>query len=295
MPLIQLIVLAIIQGITEFLPISSSAHLILAPLVVESWNDQGPLIDVAAHVGSLGAVLIYFKQETGILFRGGIDFLRMRASDDRKLFLFVAVATIPTLLAAAVIVSLDLASVLRSPVVIGWASIVFGLLLWHGDRAPATKEGLGRITWREVLTIGGAQALALIPGASRSGVTMTAARYLGWTRTEAARFSMLLAIPTILALGAFAGLDLVTEGAVRHHDAGGRCRSSFVLFRLRLDLCFNATDPADELHAVRHLPVADGGGCSLFRRPACDRIDIPPPANKHNAAGFVLQIFNLFV
>ena len=213
MPLIQLIVLAIIQGITEFLPISSSAHLILAPLVVESWNDQGPLIDVAAHVGSLGAVLIYFKQETGILFRGGIDFLRMRASDDRKLFLFVAVATIPTLLAAAVIVSLDLASVLRSPVVIGWASIVFGLLLWHSDRAPAVKEGLGRITWREVLTIGGAQALALIPGASRSGVTMTAARYLGWTRTEAARFSMLLAIPTILALGAFAGLDLVTEGA----------------------------------------------------------------------------------
>ncbi len=213
MPIVQLIVLAIIQGITEFLPISSSAHLILAPLVVESWEDQGALIDVAAHVGSLGAVLLYFKQETAILFRGSLDAVRFRASDDRKLFLYIAIATIPITLAATFVVTFDLIERLRSPTVIGLASIFFGVLLWHGDRRPAVKEGLRRIGWREVLTIGMAQMFSIIPGASRSGVTMTAARYLGWTRSEAARFSMLLAIPTILAFGLFAGIKLASAGA----------------------------------------------------------------------------------
>ncbi len=213
MPIIQLIVLALIQGLTEFLPVSSSAHLILAPLAVNGWEDQGPLIDIAAHVGSLFAVLIYFKSETAMLVRGGVDTLRMRASEDRKLFLYIAAATVPIIIAAAVIVGLDLASALRSPTIIGLASIFFGILLWHGDRRPGTKEGLERIGWREVLTIGALQAFAIIPGASRSGVTMTAARYLGWTRTEAARFSMLLAIPTIAAFGLFAGLELITTGA----------------------------------------------------------------------------------
>ena len=115
MPLIQLIVLAIIQGITEFLPVSSSAHLILAPLAVDSWEDQGPLIDIAAHIGSLGAVLIYFRQETAMLFRGALDAVRMRSSDDRKLFFFIAGATIPILTIAAVIVTRDLTTALRSP------------------------------------------------------------------------------------------------------------------------------------------------------------------------------------
>lgn len=213
MPLVQLIVLAIIQGITEFLPISSSAHLILAPLVVDGWADQGPLIDIAAHVGSLFAVLVYFKRETVMLFRGGVDTLRFRPSDDRKLFLYIAGATIPILALAAVFVAFDVVEALRSPVVIGWVSIVFGLLLWHADRAPSNKEGLGRIGFKEAMIIGASQMFALIPGVSRSGITMTTARYLGWTRSEAARFSMLLAIPTILALGFFAGIALVREGA----------------------------------------------------------------------------------
>ena len=221
MPILQLIVLALIQGITEFLPVSSSAHLILAPLAVESWEDQGPLIDIAAHVGSLFAVFLYFRNETGMLVRGGVDTLRWRASDDRKLFLFIAGATIPILMFAAVFVALDLTSALRSPVVIGWTSIIFGLLLWHADRSPAAAHGLARIRWREVMTIGAAQMLAVIPGVSRSGVTMTAARYLGWTRTEAARFSMLLAIPTISAFGAFAGLELIRDGAGASFAAAG--------------------------------------------------------------------------
>ena len=213
MTLIKLLVLAIIQGITEFLPISSSAHLILAPLVVNGWQDQGPLIDVAAHVGSLGAVFLYFRSETAMLFRGGVDTLRFKASDDRKLFLFIAAATIPTLALAAVFVLFDITDALRSPVVIGWTSIIFGVLLWHADRSKGDQEGLDKITWRDALTIGGAQMIALIPGVSRSGVTMTMARYLGWSRTEAARFSMLLAIPTILALGFFATIEIVREGA----------------------------------------------------------------------------------
>lgn len=212
MPLIQLFVLAIIQGITEFLPISSSAHLILAPLAIENWSDQGPLIDVAAHIGSLFAVLIYFRRETAMLFRGGLDAVTFRQSDDRTLFFYIAAATIPLLLAAGVLVLTGLSDHLRSPVVIGFASIIFGILLWHGDRRPAVREGLARITWRETLLIGAAQALALIPGASRSGVTMTAARYLGWTREEAARYSMLLAIPAIGALGAFATITIIAEG-----------------------------------------------------------------------------------
>ncbi|MHA7873743.1 MAG: undecaprenyl-diphosphate phosphatase, partial [Hyphococcus sp.] len=200
MPLIQLIVLAIIQGITEFLPISSSAHLILAPLAVDDWSDQGPLIDIAAHVGSLGAVLLYFRRETGMLARGGLDALQFRQTADRNLFLYIASATIPILALAAVFVYFDIISHLRSPVVIGWVSIIFGVLLWHADRAPSAKDGLGGISFREAMTIGASQMLALVPGVSRSGITMTTARYLGWKRTEAARFSMLLAIPTILAL-----------------------------------------------------------------------------------------------
>jgi undecaprenyl-diphosphatase len=213
MPLIQLIVLAIIQGLTEFLPVSSSAHLILAPLAVKGWTDQGPLIDIAAHVGSLFAVLLYFRRETAMLFQGGLDTVRFHQSNERKLFLYIASATIPVLLLAAVFVTLDITSTLRSPLVIGWTSIAFGLILWHADRAPATHQGLERIGWREVMIIGASQMLSLIPGVSRSGITMTAARYLGWTRPEAARFSMLLAIPTILALGFFAGIGLIRDGA----------------------------------------------------------------------------------
>ena len=213
MPLIQLIVLALIQGITEFLPISSSAHLILAPLLVSDWSDQGPLIDVAAHVGSLGAVLIYFRSETAMLFRGGIDTLTLRDTGDRRLFLLISAATAPILLIGGIVAVFDLLDHVRTPAVIGWAFIVFGILLWWGDRKPAEKDGLRALGWRDALIIGVAQTFAIVPGSSRSGVTITAARFLGWSRTEAARFSMLIAIPTILASGLFAVLSLMSDGA----------------------------------------------------------------------------------
>ena len=221
MPLIQLIVLALIQGITEFLPVSSSAHLILAPLLVDNWSDQGPLIDVAAHVGSLGAVIIYFRNDTASLVRGGIDVLTMRASDERRLFLQIALATGPILLIGGVVAALDLLDHVRTPAVIGWAFIIFGILLWYSDRQPVQRDDLKEMSWRDALIIGAAQTLAIIPGSSRSGVTMTAARFLGWSRTQSARFSMLIAIPTILASGLFATLSLVSDGASESMAAAG--------------------------------------------------------------------------
>ena len=219
MPIIQLIVLAIIQGITEFIPVSSSAHLILAPLAVDGWQDQGPLIDIAAHVGSLFAVFLYFRDETAMLFRGGIDALLMRESENRKLFLFIALATIPMLCVAAAMVWFDLVTALRSPLVIGAASIVFGILLWHADKTTVSGGSIDQLNWRVVLGIGAAQSIAVIPGVSRSGITITAARYFGWSRKEAARFSMLLAIPTIAAFGLFAGIELASGGD--NSDAAG--------------------------------------------------------------------------
>ena len=242
MPLIQLIVLAIIQGLTEFLPVSSSAHLILAPLAVDEWADQGPLIDMAAHVGSLGAVLLYFRQETGMLFQGGLDTLKFHPSNERKLFLYIASATIPVLLLAAVFVTFDITDALRSPYVIGSTSIIFGILLWFADRSPTTHEGLERIGWREALIIGTSQMLSLIPGVSRSGITMTTARYLGWTRPEAARFSMLLAIPTILALGFFAGIGLIKDGAGADMTSAGIVAAlSFVSAYIAIAFMMNLT------------------------------------------------------
>ncbi|GAB4519869.1 MAG: undecaprenyl-diphosphate phosphatase [Amphiplicatus sp.] len=220
MPLIQLIVLALIQGITEFLPISSSAHLILAPLVMD-WRDQGPLIDLAAHVGTLGAVMLYFRRETGMLVRGGVDTLRFRESSDRRLFLLLAGASVPIVLFGALLVALKLESAMRSPHIIGATSIVFGLFLWHADRRPAAGEKtVSKLSWREAMMVGLAQMLSLVPGVSRSGVTMTAARYLGWSRVEAARFSMLLAIPVTMVLGLAAMLRLVMDGGEEQLAAG---------------------------------------------------------------------------
>lgn len=213
MDIIQILVLAIVQGITEFLPISSSAHLILAPLLVEGWADQGRAVDVAAHVGSLGAVLLVFRNETGVLAKGAFDTVRLNpGTDAARLFLMICAATIPLVLVGGALSLSGLADQMRTTTVIGIASIVFGIALYWADRRPVTKTGAPR-SWSSVMAIGAAQALAPIPGTSRSGITMTAARFLGFSREEAARFSMLLAIPAILISGAFETLGLLSEGA----------------------------------------------------------------------------------
>ncbi|MCQ8185833.1 undecaprenyl-diphosphate phosphatase [Parvularcula maris] len=214
MTLLELIILALIQGITEFLPVSSSAHLILPSALIEGFEDQGAMIDVAAHVGTLFAVILYFRSDVLRLIGGAFDLVRGQKSDQRQLFTVVAIGTIPFLLVATMVALSGVDELLRSPVVIAWASIGFGLLLWWADRQPETKTG-DPSTIGAALTIGLAQCLALIPGTSRSGITITASRFLGFERREAARFSMLLAIPAVGASGLYAGYNLVSEG-----DAG---------------------------------------------------------------------------
>lgn len=207
---IHLIILAIVQGLTEFIPVSSSAHLILAPVVL-GWEDQGTAMDIAAHLGSLGAVLLYFRSETARLFRGGMNTLTFTPSEDRRLFLMLSAATVPLVFVGAFLAITDLSAALRDPRVIAAASIVFGIVLWIADRRPTTQTAEPS-TWKSVMTIGAAQAIATIPGTSRSGITITAARWLGFDRENAARFSMLLAIPAIIASGAYLGVDFLKDG-----------------------------------------------------------------------------------
>ena len=207
----QLVILALIQGITEFLPISSSAHLILTPLFF-AWEDQGPMIDVAAHLGSLGAVLAYFRSDTARLARGGIDLVRFRASPERRLVLWLAVATIPLVVVGLGVSTFFDDQLFRSIEIIGWSSIVFAILLYMADNYAPRRLRLDDMTWRRVAMLGLAQALAAIPGASRAGTTITAARALGFSRPEAARFSMLMAIPAILAAAAYYAFDLFETG-----------------------------------------------------------------------------------
>ena len=210
MPLIQLVLLALIQGLTEFIPVSSSAHLILPAQLIEGFEDQGTAVDVAAHVGSLGAVMLYFRAEVARLFQGARDAVRGRGGEDRKLFVTLLVATVPFLIVAPVLALSGAADALRSVTVIAWASIVFGLVLYAADRMPVRLHHLPR-RLPPALAIGAAQCLALIPGTSRSGITITAARALGYDRTEAARFSMLMSIPAIGASGAYLALDAAAE------------------------------------------------------------------------------------
>lgn len=208
MDFIQIFVLALVQGISEFLPISSSAHLILVPILTD-WKDQGLAFDVAVHVGTLSAVVIYFYKDivrmltawTKSLVGGGL-------TADAKLAWAIAFGTIPVGLAGLLFKDF-IELYLRSPLVIATTTIVFGLLLWLADRTGDRLRDEYDIRWLDVLLIGISQALALIPGTSRSGATMTAALFLGFTRQAAARFSFLLSIPVILLAGGLLTKDLL--------------------------------------------------------------------------------------
>ncbi|MGM0561797.1 MAG: undecaprenyl-diphosphate phosphatase [Pseudomonadota bacterium] len=211
MDILQIVVLAIVQGITEFLPISSSAHLILVP-VLTGWQDQGLLMDVAVHVGTLLAVIVYFRRDVLRLIKGGSQVLGLRYGPDARLALQIVVATIPVVIAGFLMKDL-IATELRSTTLIIATTAGFGVLLALADwRARTARGSMPDLGWREVIVIGLAQVLALIPGVSRSGITITAALFLGLRRTEAARFSLLLSIPTILGAGTLAGLELVRSG-----------------------------------------------------------------------------------
>ncbi|HEX6141482.1 MAG TPA: undecaprenyl-diphosphate phosphatase [Geminicoccaceae bacterium] len=210
---LQIAVLALVQGITEFLPISSSGHLILVPLLT-GWPDQGLLIDIAVHVGSLGAVLVYFRDDLGLMLRGLANTLSGAGRDDAgaRLVLLIGVATVPVLIGGATLKAVTDGDGLRTIAIIGWASLGFGILLYLVDRTAPRDRTLHAMSIPGALLIGLAQTLALIPGTSRAGITITAARALGYQRDESARFSMLMAIPTILGAGALLTLDVIELG-----------------------------------------------------------------------------------
>jgi undecaprenyl-diphosphatase len=207
MSLFYLFVLAVVQGITEFLPISSSAHLVLLhELGGPSGEDIA--LDIAVHLGSILAVVLYLRDEASRAFRGLFALHRWRASDEGRMALALIVATVPAVIAGGAIAVMGWADALRDIRVIGWTMILFGLALYVVHRvAPETHRqadwGLGT-----ALKLGLWQAVALVPGVSRSGITMTAARAMGYERHTAARISMLMSIPITLATGAALVTDI---------------------------------------------------------------------------------------
>ena len=209
----QIIVLALVQGLTEFLPISSSAHLILVP-VLSDWPDQGLAFDVIVHLGTLTAVVWYFRKD---VLQMTVDWtqscIKKQTVGESRLAWLVVIGTIPV--GAAGLLFHDVVDhVLRSPLVIAWATIGFGLLLGLADYAGKNTNSVSehQLSWKNGIIIGFAQALALIPGTSRSGITMTAGLFAGLTRQGAARFSFLLSIPVILMAGGYKTLKLFQEG-----------------------------------------------------------------------------------
>lgn len=211
MTLEQLVILALIQGLTEFLPISSSAHLILLPVLTD-WPDQGPLMDLAVHAGSLFAVMIYFWRDVQALFRGVGHLALRRASSEARLLTQLIIATLPVLGIGFIFEVTGLAEEIRSAEVIGWTTLIFGLVLYYADKKGAMDRTIPDLSTKGALWIGLAQCLALFPGTSRSGITITAARGLGLGRREAAHFSMLLALPTISAFALAAGYEVLQSG-----------------------------------------------------------------------------------
>jgi len=194
---LQIIVLAIVQGLTEFLPISSSGHLILVPNVV-GWTDQGLVFDVAVHFGSLAAVSIFFRHDLAGLIRGGVSLLSGRAdSIEAKMALGIGLGTLPAAIAGLLFAGW-IAENLRNPMIIAATLAGYGLIMGLADRLGRKQRNITDITIRDALLIGLAQALALIPGTSRSGITITAGLALGLTRQDAARFSFVLSVPVIL-------------------------------------------------------------------------------------------------
>ncbi len=209
---LQVIVLAIVQGLTEFLPISSSGHLVLVPYLVD-WADQGLAFDVAVHFGSLVAVCVFFREDIMGLLRGGLqllggDFTRPQSN----MALAIALGTVPAALAGLLFASWIEAN-LRDPAVIVYTLAGYGILMALADRLAPSRRDISSVRIRDAIIIGCAQALALVPGTSRSGVTITAGRLLGFERADAARFSFLLSAPVILLATLFKGIELVLGDA----------------------------------------------------------------------------------
>jgi undecaprenyl-diphosphatase len=211
MSLLHIFIVALIQGITEFLPISSSGHLILLPKLT-GLSDQGLAMDVAVHIGTLGAVVLYFWAEVKEAIAGLPRLLTGKAdTPGSRLALLLIIATIPVVIAGGAIKLFGWEEALRSTALIGWAMLLFGVLLYFVDqKAPQAKES-EEWSIRHAWIMGLWQAVALIPGASRSGMTVTGARALGYSRDGAARIAMLMSIPTIILAGIAESVDVVAQ------------------------------------------------------------------------------------
>ena len=211
MSLFHLFLVAMIQGLTEFLPVSSSGHLILLPNLT-GMEDQGQMIDIAVHVGTLFAVILYFRQDVRVaangiprLIRGKID------TQGAWLAMLLTIATIPVLLFGLALKATGLDDHLRSVALIGWTMLIFGLVLYWTDQKGPVEKKAPQWSMKDALIMGLWQALALIPGTSRSGATISGARALGYAREDAAKLAMLMSIPTILASGLVLGLEVVGD------------------------------------------------------------------------------------
>ncbi|MFA3919263.1 undecaprenyl-diphosphate phosphatase [Ruegeria hyattellae] len=220
MTLLHILLVALIQGITEFLPVSSSGHLILLPALT-GMADQGQFIDVAVHVGTLGAVIFYFWQDVQLALRGTPAALAGRWEEPgARLSLGLMIATVPIILVGAVLHFTGLSDVLRSMKVIAWTMLGFGIVLYWADRNGDQVKKAEDWTLRDAAIMGLWQVIALIPGTSRSGITITGARLLGYGREDSARLAMLMSIPTIAASGillwadatASADADMIRNG-----------------------------------------------------------------------------------
>jgi undecaprenyl-diphosphatase len=218
MPLEQIIVLALIQGTTEFLPISSSGHLILVPAFT-GWADQGLVTDMVTNVGTLAAVIIYFWRDVIAMFWGTIDLIRNVKTRNANLTFNIIVGTVPIIIVGLLLKITHLDEHIRSAMLVAVNAIVFGLLMFVADTYGANRRTVSEMDWRDAMFIGIAQAFSLSPGTSRSGITMTAARGLGYVRPEAARFSFLLSIPangaaSLLVIGDALGSGQTISGPV---------------------------------------------------------------------------------
>lgn len=208
---LQIVVLAIVQGLTEFLPISSSGHLVLVPYLA-GWPDQGLVFDVAVHFGSLVAVVVYFRRDLLGLIVGGLSlFGSGPRTQDSTLALGVALGTIPAALAGLVFAGW-IEENLRSALVVIVALSFWGIVMGLADIFGPRERGIRDFTVKDALLVGCAQALALIPGTSRSGITITAGRLLGFDRQDAARFSFLLSAPVILLATGYETLGMLLSG-----------------------------------------------------------------------------------
>ena len=213
MTTLQIIILAIVQGLTEFLPISSSGHLVLVPYLFQ-WTDQGLAFDVAVHVGSLAAVCIFFRKDIASLLSGGVQVLggNVKTAESR-MALSIALGTIPAALAGLLFASW-IEQNLRDPAVIVYTLAGYGILMGFADRYGRRERNISGVGFKDAFIIGCAQALALVPGTSRSGVTITAARILGFERQDAARFSFLLSAPVILLAAGYKFVEMVASDVI---------------------------------------------------------------------------------